>query len=167
MTIDGPTVDPADVDLGAPRPGRPEPVAIDRSGVDRCFGCGHGNPNGLRLRFERYADGTVEIRHRTHPDHCGLDTVVHGGIQATVLDEVMGVAAQLALPADASDLACVTAEMHLRYRRPVPLADELVARARVERVTEPDFYVVGAIVSADGTHLTEASSRWRQLRSPS
>lgn len=151
-------------DLARPGPGSPEPVIIDRSGVDRCFGCGQGNPNGLRLRFERYGDGTVEVRHQSHPDHCGLDTVVHGGIQATVLDEVMGIAAQLALPSDASDLACVTAEMHLRYRRPVPMAEVLVARARVVSVDEPDYHVVGAIVGQDGSALTEASSRWRQLR---
>jgi uncharacterized protein (TIGR00369 family) len=143
------------------------PVVVDRSGVDRCFGCGQANEHGLQLRFERYDDGTIEVRHRTAPHHCGLDTVVHGGIQATVLDEVMGIAAQLALPADASDLACVTAEMHLRYRRPVPMADELVARARVERVDAPDYFVVGAIVGDDGEHLTEANSRWRQLRTTS
>ncbi len=154
------------LDLGAPGPGRPSPVGVDRSGVDRCFGCGQGNPRGLQLRFERYDDGTVEVRHRTDPDHCGLDTVVHGGIQATVLDEVMGVAAQLALPAEASDLACVTAEMQLRYRRPVPMADELLARARVERVDGADYFVVGAIIGPDGRPLTEATSRWRQLRVP-
>lgn len=153
--------------LGRPGPGQPEPVSIDRTGVDRCFGCGADNPNGMRLTFEQYDDGTIEVRHRTDPDHCGVDTVVHGGIQATVLDEVMGVAAQLALPAGASDAACVTAEMHLRYRRPVPIADEVVARARIERIEERDFFVVGAIVGPDGDHLTEATSRWRQLRSVS
>jgi uncharacterized protein (TIGR00369 family) len=150
--------------LGAPPSGDPVPVVVDRSGVDRCFGCGAANPNGLQLRFVHYDDGTVETSHRPHTDHCGLDTVVHGGIQATVLDEVMGVAAQLALPPDASDLSCVTLEMQLRYRRPVPMDAELVARSRVDRVDGPDFLVVGAIVGPGGEALTEATSRWRQLR---
>lgn len=141
-----------------------EPIAIDRSGVDRCFGCGEANDGGLHLRFVRLDDGTVETRHKTAPHHCGLDTVVHGGIQATILDEVMGVAAQLSLPPDATDLACVTAEMHLTYRRPVPLADEVIARAKVERIDGRDVYVDGAIVDPDGKRLTEASSRWRQLQ---
>lgn len=141
------------------------PIEIDRSGVDRCFGCGAANENGLRLAFARLPDGSVETVHRTAAHHCGLDTVVHGGIQATILDEVMGVAAQLSLPAEASDLACVTVEMHLRYRRPVPMADDVVARARVERTDGRDLHVVGAIVAADGEVLTGATSRWRQLRS--
>lgn len=142
----------------------PEPVVVDRSMVDRCFGCGAANDDGLQLTFSQFADGTVETRHRTAPHHCGLDTVVHGGIQATVLDEVMGVAAQLSLPADASDMACVTAEMYLQYRRPVPMADEVVARAVIDRIDGRDIYVTGAIVNDDGEALTAASSRWRQLR---
>ena len=40
--------------------------------------------------FVRYDDGTIETRHRTAKHHCGFDTVIHGGIQAAILDEVMG-----------------------------------------------------------------------------
>lgn len=137
---------------------------MDRAGVSRCFGCGQANDEGLQLRFHRFADGTVETRHETSPHHCGLDTVVHGGIQATVLDEVMGVAAQLSLPEGSSDLACVTAEMHLAYKRPVPLAETVIARAKVDRIDGRDMYVTGGIVADDGQVLTEATSRWRQLR---
>lgn len=141
-----------------------QPVVIERMGVSRCFGCGQANEDGLRLEFFQRSDGTVETRHRTSAHHCGLDTVVHGGIQATILDEVMGVAAQLALPADATDLACVTAEMHLSYRRPVPMADEVIARARLVSADARDFHIEGALVNEDGEVLTEATSRWRQLR---
>lgn len=98
------------------------------------------------------------------PDHEGAAGVVHGGIQATILDEVMGVTAQLALPEDAGDAPCVTVEMQLRYRRPVPLADEVVARARVARTDGADIWVDGEIVGPDGRALTAATSRWRQLR---
>ena len=143
---------------------QPSLVEIDRSGVDRCFGCGEANEGGLHLRFHQFSDGTVETRHRVAPHHCGLDTVVHGGIQATILDEVMGVAAQLGLPADASDMACITAEMHLNYRRPVAMSTDVVARARVERVDGRDMFVSGAIVDPEDVALTEATSRWRQLR---
>jgi uncharacterized protein (TIGR00369 family) len=141
-----------------------EPLAIDRVGVGRCFGCGQSNADGLQLRFFRYPDGVVETRHRTAPHHCGLDTVVHGGIQATILDELMGVAAQLGLPDDATDLSCVTAEMSLSYRRSVPLDEEVVARAHLVSVDGRDLFVDGAIVGPDGTELTTARSRWRQLR---
>ncbi len=142
----------------------PSLIDVGRSGVDRCFGCGEANEDGLHLSFRRFSDGTVETRHRTASHHCGLDTVVHGGIQATILDEVMGVAAQFGLPAEASDMACITAEMHLQYRKPVVMASDVIARARIERVDGRDIYVNGAIVNTDDQALTEASSRWRQLR---
>ena len=144
--------------------GSPEPVAVDRSAVGSCFGCGQANAQGLRMTFSRYPDGTVESRHVTAPHHCGVDTVVHGGIQATLLDETMGVAAQLALDAAATNAPCVTAEMQLAYRRPVPMVDEVVVRARLLRVEGRDLHIEGAIVADDGTELTTAVSRWRQLR---
>jgi len=116
------------------------------------------------MPFTRYGDGTIESRHLTDPHHCGVDTVVHGGIQATMLDETMGVAAQLGLADHAGNAPCVTAEMQLVYRRPVPIADEVVVRARLRKVDGRDLYVEGAIVDPDGEPLTTATSRWRQLR---
>ena len=116
------------------------------------------------MTFSRYSDGTIESRHRTAPHHCGVDTVVHGGIQATLLDEVMGVAAQLGLADGADPMPCVTAEMQLAYRRPVLMADEVVVRARLTSVDGRDLHVEGAIVGENGTLLTTAVSRWRQLR---
>jgi acyl-CoA thioesterase FadM len=65
---------------------------------------------------------------------------------------------------DRAAAPCVTAEMTLAYRRPVPMDTEVVARARLHGVDGRDFYVEGAIVAADGTVLTSATSRWRQLR---
>jgi len=116
------------------------------------------------MMFMQYPDGTIESRHLTDPHHCGVDTVVHGGIQATMLDETMGVAAQLGLGDNAGNAPCVTAEMQLAYRRPVPIADEVVVRARLREVDGRDLYVEGAIVGAGGELLTTATSRWRQLR---
>lgn len=144
--------------------GMAEPITIDRDAVGRCFGCGQANEHGLRMTFARYPDGTVESRHRTAPHHCGVDTVVHGGIQATLLDEVMGVAAQLGLGDTASNAPCVTAEMQLAYRHPVAISEEVVVRARLVDIDGRDLHVEGAIVAADGTPATTATSRWRQLR---
>ena len=90
---------------------------------------------------------------------------MHGGIQATILDEVMGVAAQTAIQNSTSDAACVTAEMHLTYRRPVPMSREVLARAKVIEIKGKDIHVSGAIYGLDGAELTTALSRWRQLRS--
>lgn len=139
------------------------PIVIDRALVGQCFGCGQANHQGLRLQFHRLADGWVETRVRVAAHFCGLDTVVHGGIQATILDEVCGVAAQLALPEGSSDNPCVTAELSLRFRRPVPMDADVVAQARVREVSGRTFHVEGRIVDPGGRVLTAATSRWVQL----
>lgn len=55
----------------------------------RCFGCDPGNPIGLRLHFRREGDvvrSTWEPRHELE----GYPGVVHGGVQATLADELGG-----------------------------------------------------------------------------
>ena len=140
------------------------PYEGDRQAFSVCFGCGAQNQQGLRLNFSQYKDGTIETKHNVAFHHCGLETVVHGGIQATILDEVMGVAAQTSIQSSSSDAACVTAEMHLTYRRPVPMSIEVVARAKLVAIEGRDIHVSGAIYGVDDSELTSAVSRWRQLR---
>ncbi|PDH68267.1 MAG: hypothetical protein CNE88_05900 [Acidimicrobiales bacterium MED-G01] len=142
----------------------PSPYPLERSGVDRCFGCSTSNEKGLGLTFSRYDDGTIETHHLTEQHHCGFDTVIHGGIQAAILDEVMGVAAQSALTDEALDLACATAEMHLNYLRPAFLAEEVIARAWVTEVEGRDIFVEGVLLSSEMVEVTTATSRWRQMR---
>lgn len=141
-----------------------QPYPLERSGVDRCFGCSASNDKGLRLTFFRYDDGTIETRHQVDQHHCGFDTVIHGGIQAAILDEVMGVAAQDSLPTEAPDLACATAEMHLTYVRPAFIADEVIARAWVVAIEDRGIYVEAVLLSSDMIELTTAKSRWQQMR---
>ena len=130
-----------------------------------CFGCGPANEDGLRLRFRELEDGrTIETRVQVPAHYAGVAGVLHGGIQATVLDEVMGVAASRALPQGPEHVPCVTAEISLSYLRPVPMEGHVVARSRVERIEGRDVYVTGEIVGPDGRELTTASSRWRRLR---
>lgn len=53
-----------------------------------CFVCGERNPSGLNLRFE--SDGqVVRTTFTPAPDQIGFRGVTHGGVLATVLDEIM------------------------------------------------------------------------------
>src|SRR6476661_8650552 len=53
-----------------------------------CFVCGESNSIGLNLRFE--TDGHIVQTHfRPRAEHVGFKQVVHGGIIATLLDEIM------------------------------------------------------------------------------
>ena len=53
-----------------------------------CFVCGLHNPVGLKLDFE--TDGRiVRTRFVARPEYAGFRDALHGGIIATILDEVM------------------------------------------------------------------------------
>jgi acyl-coenzyme A thioesterase PaaI-like protein len=91
----------------------------------RCFGCSADNPAGLRLRFFR--DG-VEVRCETTvaAPYQGAPEVVHGGIQAVLLDETCCAVAFFSRGG-----FVVTGALELRYRRPCPIGKPLVVRARI------------------------------------
>ncbi|MCU0236746.1 MAG: PaaI family thioesterase [Acidobacteria bacterium] len=78
-----------------------------------CFVCGKKNASGLQLEFSRdEASGQTEARVAFPVQFQGWRSTVHGGLLATVLDEAM-------IKAAAASGACVTAEITVKYRKPV------------------------------------------------
>lgn len=84
-----------------------------------CFVCGLENPVGLRLRTYEIAPGEIEAFF-TAPEHFqGYPGVLHGGIVASLLDELCGRAVMGVDPATTRFMA--TATIEVKYRRQVPL----------------------------------------------
>jgi acyl-coenzyme A thioesterase PaaI-like protein len=100
----------------------------------QCFACGDDNPIGLHLDDIRREGDEVLATLRPRPAYQGYPGVLHGGISATALDEVMGYAAILL-----AGIWAATATMDVRYRAQVPLDAPLplvagVTEARGRRV---------------------------------
>jgi acyl-coenzyme A thioesterase PaaI-like protein len=97
---------------------------------DYCFVCGRLNPHGLHMTFfdngvdEVYADYTVAAAYQGYP---GL---VHGGIVAAMLDEVVG---RVAMIGDHHHFM-MTVRLDLKYRHPVPVETPLHLVGRIERI---------------------------------
>lgn len=131
------------------------------NGDPTCFGCGAENGRGLQLSFRRTGERAVECEYIA-PEHlCGAPTVLHGGIQATILDEAMGKAAHLLF--EDSSLRIVTADFTLRYRRPAPIGARIVARAELVKVEGANIFLRGALLDDANAELTVAEARWRIL----
>jgi len=78
-----------------------------------CFGCGRDNPSGLGMRFS-HREGVLRSELEVPGHLCGWNSLVHGGILSTILDEVMSwTAIHLLSP------YILTRDMSVRYRRPV------------------------------------------------
>jgi acyl-coenzyme A thioesterase PaaI-like protein len=54
-----------------------------------CFCCGVKNPIGLKLTFAPTPEGRISTVWRPKKEHQGFKDIIHGGLVATVLDEVM------------------------------------------------------------------------------
>ena len=80
-----------------------------------CFCCGPKNPIGLKLKFETTADGRMRTVWVPRKEHQGFKDIVHGGLVATVLDEVMVRLLYL------RGISAVTAGMETRLVAPVRL----------------------------------------------
>jgi acyl-coenzyme A thioesterase PaaI-like protein len=92
-----------------------------------CFACGTLNTHGLHLVLHVAGD-TCWTELTLRPDFQGWEGIAHGGIVATILDEVMGWALASA------DAWGYTARMSIEYRRPVPVGARIRGEGRlVER----------------------------------
>ncbi|TDN97754.1 PaaI family thioesterase [Sunxiuqinia elliptica] len=79
----------------------------------RCIGCSPHNPIGIKLEF--WDDGeSIVSEWEPNPNFMGWVNVLHGGIQATLLDEI---AAWVVYTKCAT--AGVTAELQVKYKKPV------------------------------------------------
>jgi hypothetical protein len=120
---------------------------------DHCFVCGRLNPHGLHMSFfdngvdEVYADYTVPVAYQGYP---GL---VHGGIVAAMLDEVVG---RVAMIGDHHHFM-MTVRLELKYRYPVPVETPLHLVGRVERLRGRLGKAVGEVHLPDGTIAVEAA----------
>ena len=96
----------------------------DLSDDGHCFVCGPKNPIGLKLDF--IFDGTtLKTRFVPRKEHQGYTDIVHGGIIAALLDEVMvKLAIERGMPA-------VTARMDIRLKHALPVGEEVTVEAEI------------------------------------
>ncbi|MDI7261239.1 MAG: PaaI family thioesterase [Thermodesulfobacteriota bacterium] len=119
-----------------------------------CFGCSRKNVQGLQLRFSVSEQGC--FTRCMIPDHfCGFDGLAHGGIIATLLDEVSAWTIISRLGKFG-----ITQEIRIRYLKPVPTNTEIMAEGKILNCDEKNGAVQAAILSAEGTLLAESESQW-------
>jgi uncharacterized protein (TIGR00369 family) len=124
-----------------------------------CFVCGENNALGLRQKFE--TDGRiVRTRFTPRPEHAGFKGVVHGGILATLLDEIMVWACAVR-----TKKFGFCAEMTIRFQRPAVPGTELVAEAELVADRRGKIFEAKAEVrNQQGELLATATGKYIPIR---
>jgi len=103
-----------------------------------CFICGPDNPTGMGLDWFA-TEGRVHSVFRFGESQQGPRNHAHGGAAAAVLDEAMGAAVWRA------GHPVLAANLHVDFRRPVPLGVEVAVEAWVKKVRGRKAYAVARL----------------------
>jgi len=120
--------------------------------AENCFVCGRSNTSGLKMQF--FDDGidtiisTIALDKRFE----GYPGIVHGGILATMLDEVVG---RCAMIKDHHHFM-MTVTLDVKYRLPVPIGEKIRIVGTSTRMKGRIGKARGEILLADGRVACES-----------
>jgi uncharacterized protein (TIGR00369 family) len=125
----------------------------------RCFICGPANPIGLKVKPCRDEQaGRAWLTVAIPPAYQGWEGIAHGGIVAALLDEVSAYAGM------AVSMQIVTAELKIRYLKPVPTGREVTVEARVREQVRRSV-TIEAVLTCQGEALARSVGRMVVLKS--
>jgi len=81
-----------------------------------CFGCSPTNPMGLKMEFHEEGEEIISTW-APGDNYQGFHDILHGGIQATMMDEIASWVVFMKL-----NTAGVTYQMRTRFRKPVKIS---------------------------------------------
>ena len=120
-----------------------------------CFACGRGNPDGMQLPIEVDKKG-ARFKYVIPERYQGWVGITHGGIVATMLDEL------LAWSTKPRGYSTVTAEISVRFRKPVPLGKEIRGEGWITGEEGRLVFARSRLVDNKGTVLAEATGKlWK------
>jgi len=116
---------------------------------NRCFGCGHPTPTALHLEFLLAPDKSVVCLATVSDKFEGPSGYLHGGIIATLLDEIMSKSVR------ALGFTSMTRHMEIDYRRPVPSRAPIRLEGRVIRSEGRKHWTEAEILDPQGSALAQ------------
>lgn len=124
-------------------------------GEYNCFACSPYNESGLQLEFWEDGDYIISKWNPTRSLE-GWIGVVHGGIQATLLDEVGGWVVMLKLKT-----AGVTSNLNINYLKPVKVSKgELTIKGRLIEVEKRYAYIEVSLFDGEGEECAKADIKY-------
>ena len=125
-----------------------------------CFACSPENLLGLKIEFFAKEDHSVVAFPVIAPAFDGYKGHVHGGIIATLLDEVMSKSVR------AAGFLAVTRHIEVDYVRPVPSSAPLRIEGRVTRDEGRKHWTEGKVFDEAGKVLARGKALFIEVKRP-
>ena len=124
-----------------------------------CLVCGLKNQFGLKASFYELENEDLLAIFQPSEEHQSYPGRMHGGIATAILDETIG----RAILTKEQDLWGVTINFSTRYRKPVPLNEEIRVIGRIDHIANRYFEGSGEILLKDGTVAVEGKGKFIKL----
>jgi len=125
-----------------------------------CFVCGEENNFGLHARFYETDNNELVAVINPSEQHQGYPGRMHGGLATTILDETI---ARSICNGKDEQLWGVTIELKTRFRKPVPLGQQLKVVGRVTMEGARTFEGTGEIILPNGEIAVSAQGKYIKL----
>ena len=127
-------------------------VSAIKADYEECFGCGLENPIGLHLDDFRIEGREVSASFTPRSFYRGFEDVLHGGVLAAALDEMLAWTAMLD-----QGVFVLTGKLDLRFRRPAPVSGTYQLTGRVDDRRGRRLTISGECRRPDGEVVAEAN----------
>jgi len=124
-----------------------------------CLVCGMKNDYGLKASFYELENGELVSVFKTLEGHQSYPGRLHGGVAGAILDETIGRAIMI----DQENIWGVTVELNVKYKKPIPLDEQLRAVARITKDSRRIFEGTGEILLANGEIAATAYGKYLKM----
>lgn len=124
--------------------------------IDYCFVCGKKNPLGLHAIVRREKDKIIG-EFISKKEHEGPRGILHGGLIAALLDEVM---VYLAHSIISPGQDTPTASLTVRFHRPVPTGKKIILEATTTREHSKLIQTQASVKFEDGTLVARGEGKF-------
>lgn len=125
-----------------------------------CLVCGLKNQFGLRSFFYELDNGELLAIFQAMEEHQGYPGRMHGGIATAILDESIG----RVINVKHNDMVWgVTVEFNIKFKKPIPLNEDVRVICRLTEDSERVFEGTGEILLADGKVAAEGWGKYVKL----
>ena len=126
-----------------------------------CFVCGLKNKFGLNASFYETDKNELIALFKPCQEHQGYPGRLHGGIAAAILDETIG---RTITTGKDNEIWGVTLEFNIKYKKPIPLDEEIKVVAKLTYEDKRLFRGTGKIMLSNGDVAATAEGKYLRLQ---